>query len=93
MRCSSSCGSRPRYLVELNVTHHDGQVERHTVAYLAEQPWGWEGENGVGTIIDNGVGPVKGITARDRSSVALVCEVFDDLFPAAAFPALAHGLG
>ena len=73
--------AKHRYLVELNVTHHDGQVDRHTVAYLAEQPWGWAGENGVGTIIDNGVGPVKGITARDRSSWALAREVFDNLFP------------
>ena len=72
------------YIIELLVNHHSGKVDRHTVAYMAEQPWEWKGQSGVGTIIDNGTDPVKGVTDGDRGSVGRARDVFDRLFDAAS---------
>ena len=79
-----ACLWQDHYLIELDVTHHSGQVDPHSVAYLAGQPWEWNGNSGVGKIIDNGSVATKGITAEERADVALARGVFDSLFPYAA---------
>ena len=69
------------YLLELDVTHPNGSVDPHMVAYLAGQPH----DNGVGVILDNG-GPVliKGIQSKEREHTQCAREMFDSLFPDAS---------